>query len=70
MAIAPRNNDRFAATGMKSVADDGLTRLIVGIMKSFRRRRGPSLGAGPERKRRHAGAAAEPDAAALTLYMV
>ena len=46
MAIAPRNNDRFAATGMKSVADDGLTRLIVGIMKSFRRRRGWSSGAG------------------------
>ena len=44
MAIAPRNNDRFAATGMKSVADDGLTRLIVGIMKSFRRRRARSLG--------------------------
>jgi hypothetical protein len=36
MAIAPRNNDRFAATGMKSVADDGLSR-IVSIMKLFRR---------------------------------
>jgi len=40
MAIAPRDNDRFAATGMKSVADDGLSRPIVGIMKLFRRRQG------------------------------
>lgn len=36
-AITPRNNDRFAATGMKCVTDSHLTRLIVGIMKLFRR---------------------------------
>jgi hypothetical protein len=41
MAIAPRNNDRFAATGMKSVADDGLSR-IVSIMKLFRRHQASS----------------------------
>jgi transposase len=29
--IAPGNNDRFAATGMKSVTDNRLTRLIMGI---------------------------------------
>ena len=49
MAIAPRNNDRFAATGMKSVADDGLSRLIVGIMKLFRRCLEPSSVAGNSR---------------------
>jgi hypothetical protein len=31
MPIAPGNNDRFAATGMKSVTDNRLTRLIMGI---------------------------------------
>jgi hypothetical protein len=32
MPIAPGNNDRFAATGMKSVTDNRLTRLIMGII--------------------------------------
>jgi hypothetical protein len=32
MPIAPGNNDRFAATGMKSVTDNRFTRLIMGIM--------------------------------------
>jgi hypothetical protein len=39
-AITPRNNDHFAATGMKSVTDSHLTRLMVGIMKLSRRCRG------------------------------
>jgi hypothetical protein len=32
MPIAPGNNDRFAATGMKSVTNNRLTRLIMGII--------------------------------------
>ncbi len=36
MAIAPGNNNRFAVTGMKSVTDNRLTRLIAGIMKLLR----------------------------------
>ena len=36
-AITPRNNDHFAATGMKSMTDSHLTRLMVGIMKLSRR---------------------------------
>ena len=36
-AIAPRNNDRFPITGMKSVTDNRLAQLIVGIMKLSRR---------------------------------
>ena len=53
MAIAPGNNNRFAVTGMKSVTDNRLARLIAGIMKLLRRHRAPSSGAGthhrPER---------------------
>jgi hypothetical protein len=45
MAIAPGNNNRFAVTGMKSVTDNRLTRLIAGIMELLRRRRAPSSGA-------------------------
>lgn len=41
-AITPRNNDRFAATGMKSVKDSHLTRLMVGIMKLSRRHQAQS----------------------------
>ena len=35
--IAPRNNDRFPTTGMKTVTDSRLTKVIAGIMLLLRR---------------------------------
>src|SRR6516164_2393403 len=46
MAIAPGNNNRFAVTGMKSVTDNRLTRLIAGIMELLRRHSAPSSACG------------------------
>jgi hypothetical protein len=46
MAIAPRDNDRLPATGMKAITDSRLIRLIVGIMSLLRRRQARSSGDG------------------------
>jgi hypothetical protein len=45
-AIAPQNSDRLAATGMKVISDNRLTKLIVSIMSLFRRRPARSSTAG------------------------
>src|SRR6478672_7917969 len=49
--IAPRNNDRFPTTGMKTVTDSRLTKVIAGIMLLLRRRRASSSAAGRSRRR-------------------
>ncbi|MER8570359.1 hypothetical protein NKH85_33275 [Mesorhizobium sp. M0924] len=45
MAIASGNSNRFPVTGMKSVTDNRLARLIAGIMKLLHRRPEPSQAA-------------------------